>query len=329
MATDFSKYQHLVDRFNQRYGVDFNYDDFESEVLLNKHLNENFEPRGFVLSEENNKFIDDFVKLFDKAFVNSVARRIDRFTPEEILNDFIQVMNGYRETYRENGNPLDQEWVANSLLMRNVIDEMGEIPENKQTFIEEEYLRGAFRIRDMRKEAQDLASNNEQSQDPAKLSVILNYANALKKVNDDRPRWWRIIHPFRNAAEKRESQNMRDFVNQKAQAYDRINGEGSCMEKITKYLNDSMIEDIKDSVNKAHAEFKAKEAAEKLMNELKASRAKEDFAEKEIMLDGDNVRENIGKLLGFDIEESFLSDRQIDNKHEEKDHSIDKDSKMI
>ena len=65
------------------------------------------------------------------------------------------------------------------------------------------------------------------------------------------------------------------------------------------------------------------------MNELKASRAKEDFAEKEIMLDGDNVRENIGKLLGFDIEEPFMSDRQIDNKHEEKEYSIDKDSKMI
>ena len=83
MSIDFTNYQGLVNNFNQRYGVRFNYEDFENEVALNKSLDDNYEPKGSELSEENKKYITDFAELFDKAFVNSLARKIDPFTHEE------------------------------------------------------------------------------------------------------------------------------------------------------------------------------------------------------------------------------------------------------
>lgn len=309
MAINFSKYQYLVDEFNQRYGVDFSYSDFETEVMRKRYIAESRSK----ISEENQEYVNRFTSLFDKAFTNSVDRKIDAFTAEEIVNDYNRMMNGYSDAYKDNGTPLKQNWVSGSALLKEARDEMEDVKLGKQAFIEEEYLSGALRIRDMRRYAKELQKVNETS--PKKLSAIWNYANALQKVNDERPRWWRRIHFIRNAAEKREAENMRNFVTERLQAFDKINGEGSGMREMMVHLSDPTIIKLKDSIETAYASAKKAEKDEKLKAKLKAEESKkgdlaqnEQYEEKEISLEDETVREKIGYMIENDLKESLLRD---------------------
>ena len=136
MGMDFTKYQQLATDFNNRFGVNFSYQDFETEVLRDKYVSEGFANSRSNISVENSKYVSEFVKLFDQAFVNSVNRKIEPFTPEEMVQEYTKMMNGYRAACKDHGEELSQNWVAGSTLMRNVNSEMKDVAENRQEFIE-------------------------------------------------------------------------------------------------------------------------------------------------------------------------------------------------
>ena len=77
------------------------------------------------------------------------------------------------------------------------------IPKNQVEAVMENYLNGNIRIRDMVAVAGRFNVDNKHQQ-----NELASYAKALKAVNDTRPLWWRIIHPFRNNAEQREAKNI-------------------------------------------------------------------------------------------------------------------------
>lgn len=319
MGMNYKKYQHLADNFNKKYGVNFSYKDFEVEVWRNKSLSDDYAAAKRGYSQENIKYVSEFESLFDMAFTNALNKRIAAFTPQQIAEDYKIMMEGYRAACKDSGDPFTQDWAPNSLLMKGIENEMKDVTDNKQDYMEDEYLRGAYRIRDMRRDAKAVQEDKEIS--PEKLSAILNYANTLKKVNDDRPGWWRFVHFIRNAAEQREAKNMRDMVNEKAKAYDKVHGEGSCMQEIEKHLNDSAIQDYKNSINEARIEYKKEEDLTKLEKELSARGKVE---EKEILLDDEETLEKIRENIGDTLEAWFEKEMEKVGKedmHEEKELS--------
>jgi hypothetical protein len=318
---DFSQYQHLEVKFNQRYGTNFRYSDFETQVKRNQYMEENFASTGSKLSEDNKEYIERFVKLFDKAFTNSVDRKVSFFLFDDILKDYNELMAGYREACEKQGEPLKQEWVPNSRLAKEAWTEMQDVEEDRQKFIEEEYLSRNIRIRDMRQLAEFKRAQGDT--DPQSLSVIWNYANALQKVNDNRPRWWRVIHFVRNGAEQREAEKMRNLVTERLSEYDRTHGEGKGMAEMQRYLIDGGIMRLKYSIKDAVVNLRKQENSAKKPEALNnktienAQMSNQHVEEKEIILDSEEAKERIGNMLEDEFNEKTIEVKP-EERHEEK-----------
>ena len=206
MAVDFSKYEHLVTKFNSDYGVNFSYREFETSIRRLRYLSENFvgqrSPRGM----ETRKYVGDFEKIYKQALVNLADRRC-AFKTEDMVNDFRAMMDGYRSAMNESGQEVE-EWAPKSELVGIANNLAQSLPDRQVTFAQDRYLQGKLPIREMRAHANHLLNIGERSTEA--VSAIINYANALKNVNGSRSFWWRVFHPFRNNAEQREAES---FIN--------------------------------------------------------------------------------------------------------------------
>jgi hypothetical protein len=96
-------------------------------------------------------------------------------------------------------------------MLQNVWDN---IPQNQVEAVMENYLNGNIRIRDMVAVAGRFNVDNKHQQ-----NELASYAKALKAVNDTRPLWWRIIHPFRNNAEQREAKNIEAILRDRLSSF--------------------------------------------------------------------------------------------------------------
>lgn len=316
MATDFSNYRDLENRFNERYGVKFRYEDYEDDVIRSAAIETDYMFASSNLSEENQKYLSEFIEIFDAAFTRAVDRKIEPFGADEILKDYRELMEGYREARKKSGDPVEEKFAPSSLLLKEAYSEIMDSLEGKQDFIEEEYLGRNLRIRDMRAYMKELEAKKETR--PEKLSAIWNYANALEKINAGRPGWWRIIFFARNRAEQREAQNMRNFVNTQLREYDKQYGEGSGFEKMRDCLRDSTIKDLKESTRVAYLTHKQEEKAAKQNGKPKAGdeeleknneppQENEPSLEEELVFD-DDVREKIGDMIENDLKHSLIGE---------------------
>ena len=207
----FGKYQHLVTAFNNKYGLDFSYEEYETTVLKNQNLASEFEAKNKSINVENKIYVSQFGAMYKKAFTNFLDKKIEEFSTEQMLEDYRTLMEGYRSARKEANKPLEQNWVTSSHLVESVKENIKTIPGNKPDYVEARYLKGELSIRDMRAEVKRLMSR-EGEKTPEILAVVLSYSEALKCVNADRPRLWRGIHPFRNFAEQRASDNFANTV---------------------------------------------------------------------------------------------------------------------
>lgn len=207
----FGDFQHLVDNFNEKYGLNFSYEHFETVVLKNKTLQDNFFMMKSNDSMEHRAYVGMFSVMYIKALTNYADRKIDFFNSKEIMDDYQNMMEGYKTVINQNGTSI-KDWPKSIQLAERVQNDLANIPDGKQDYIAQRYKEGKFPIREMRAYVQQLKANEKYAKDPEKLSVVLGYSKALEEVNSQRSRWWRIIHPFRNAAEQREAKNFKKVV---------------------------------------------------------------------------------------------------------------------
>lgn len=211
MATNFSKYQNLVEEFNNKYGTDFRFEEFEMNVLRNQNLAENFLKAGGDIN--GRAYVSTFSNLYRMALTNYADRKIDSFYSKEFINDYKKVMNGYKDAVNQEKVTVDG-WPKTSYLVERVQkdleNEKTAILDDKVENIIKRYNDGKLPMRKMREYAQTLI--DADCKEPEKLSVILGYSKALEEINSKRPRWWRIIHPFRNNAEQRDAKFFKKMV---------------------------------------------------------------------------------------------------------------------
>ncbi len=86
-------------------------------------------------------------------------------------------------------------------------------PKNDVELTERAYLKGQIRLRDIRENVNDMPFAVGKGVDTHQLQRIGAFMLAIENVNKSRPVWWRIIHPFRNNAEKRDAKELRTVLN--------------------------------------------------------------------------------------------------------------------
>ena len=86
-------------------------------------------------------------------------------------------------------------------------------PKNDVELTEQAYLKGQIRLRDIRENVNDMPFAAGRGVDAHQLQRIGTFMLAIENVNKSRSFWWRVIHPFRNNAEKRDAKELRTVLN--------------------------------------------------------------------------------------------------------------------
>ena len=202
MATELSTLRSLAQKFNDKYKVNFDIDDY-----LTRMRTEN----------SDTLYIGTFCKMLDQAIEN--VSKLKDFTVSQMLLDYNDLAVGYMNMYIKDHPKLDPPLnvirltkSANGYLS-DVNEYLDKKVWGKVDEVGQKYESREIRIRDMVRESKELGRLQGQERENA-AKKIAGYALALKRVNESHPRWWRIIHPFRNNAEKREAQNFEKLLNE-------------------------------------------------------------------------------------------------------------------
>ena len=183
-----------IKSFNQMYGVNVSLSKIQSDA---KKLNS-------VTAALRVSFIDAYKTVLLKDLIKKEG---ESFSAQNMFKDFRQdiIQNFINETpYIRRANISKNLNCKTSGEVYGMLQNVWEnIPQNQVEAVMENYLNGNIRIRDMVAVASRFNVDNKHQQ-----NELASYAKALKAVNDTRPLWWRIIHPFRNNAEQREAKNI-------------------------------------------------------------------------------------------------------------------------
>ena len=85
-------------------------------------------------------------------------------------------------------------------------------PKNDVELTEQAYLKGQIRLRDIREYVNDMPFAVGRDIDTHQLQRIGAFMLALENVNKGRSLRWRVFHPFRNHAERRDAKEMRTVL---------------------------------------------------------------------------------------------------------------------
>ena len=202
MATELSTLNSLVQKFNDKYKVNFDLDDYMTRMRT---------------ENSDTLYIGTFCKMLDQAIEN--VSKLKDFTVSQMLLDYNDLAVGYMNMYTKDHPQLDPPLnvirltkSANGYLS-DVNEYLDKKVWGKVDEVGQKYESREIRIRDMVRESKELGRLQGQERENA-AKKIAGYALALKRVNESHPRWWRIIHPFRNNAEKREAQNFEKLLNE-------------------------------------------------------------------------------------------------------------------
>lgn len=159
-------------------------------------------------------------------------------------------------------------------------------PKNDVELTERAYLKGQIRLRDIRENVGDMPFAVGKGVDTHQLQRIGAFMLAIENVNKSRPVWWRIIHPFRNNAEKRDAKELRTVLNS-------FGGNALSVATSLAMKEYKTLEVTKESVKNAKLELEA-EKREKLIKNAEEKDSVEVKLESEIKTDlSKKVDENV------------------------------------
>lgn len=183
-----------INSFNQMYGVNVSLSNIQSNAKT--------------LNSVNAALRAAFVEAYKTVLLKDLIKKEGEiFRAQNMFEDFRQniIQNFINETpYNQRPNISKNLGCKTSAEVYGMLQNVWEnIPRNQVEAVMENYLNGNIRIRDMVAVAGRFHVDNKHQQ-----NELASYAKALKAVNETRPFWWRIIHPFRNNAEQREAKNI-------------------------------------------------------------------------------------------------------------------------
>ena len=250
MAINFNSFSDKAKEFNERYGVNFNIVEFDGQT---RTLTENFAVRKSTAETLNTFYRTALLRLFREAFSNAIDHKIAAFEPEQLLKDFEDfVMSPYRaECKKENmaAPGVNAGWTKKEFLERAKA-ELQSIPDDKREYARTRYMNGDLRVRDVRAFREEL--QNKGGYNHEKLSTLICYSYALGNAVNSRSFWWKVMHPFKNSAEKKELATLRNYIGVTTGSFD-ITGEDETIEYVRgdEIASDNAIEKFKQTMEKA------------------------------------------------------------------------------
>jgi hypothetical protein len=87
---------------------------------------------------------------------------------------------------------------------------VSDMPVTAPDMAEERYLKGELPLRKMREYMEQVRNSKVKTSE--QLKTLSNYSTALYSLRGKRTLSWKILHPIRNRAEKRDMEAMHNFV---------------------------------------------------------------------------------------------------------------------
>ena len=195
-----------VNNFNTKYGVNFNLDEYVSKASK---------------TSPNEALKAMFANMYKKVLHSNLGKEEADKRSAEMFYDFNKnVISSLKVEFNtENKNLYPHKNAGMSKLERYHLMESvwNDIPKNDTDLVADKYKNGEIRIRDMVAYATE--KEDYSKLDRITMTIMASYAEALKNVNASRSFFWKVFHPIRNNAEKRDAKLIQSIVTEKNGEY--------------------------------------------------------------------------------------------------------------
>jgi hypothetical protein len=213
-------------RFNEKYGVNFDYQEFEKQRIKYDRLD--------IDKPGNVAYNLVFAKYYKQALRGVLTGNIKELNSPEMLKDFEElIMAPYRAKCIAENEPNGSEPYGGKTHLQ-ALESMriyaNEAPKTVADFYGEKYKDGLLHLRDFRSFAEHYTGAMDQQE------MAANFIVGLERVHNNRSFWWKVAHPIQNYCEQRDLKYLKSELN-----YDKIkylvdNGSG-LIEAETTYLD--------------------------------------------------------------------------------------------
>lgn len=214
MAGKYENYEKGLKRFNDRFKVNFSFEQYDSQSLKDKNR---VAPLKGVkgISQENLKYRNAFLNIYKECVGNMMNKKYNNFNPAELAQEFEKLMNDYRQYCTDNDETapdVNGGW-RDTEAMDDMRSTLNSIRSPKVADATEKYLSGELRVRDVRAYVRRLADNGGiRNLGAEELSNIMVYKEAIKNAVESRSIWWKIGHFFKNRAEQNAVEILNEIV---------------------------------------------------------------------------------------------------------------------
>ena len=259
--------------FNNLYKTNFKFSEFYTKITTLRNLDRK--------NAADIAYKGTLGAVLKDALVIACHKQSDSQNAEKSAVDLMQVVQNYEESLmqpfvsecRNTGGMLyPQPYGGMSKKQRLELVEkiVNASPKNDVELTEQAYKNGRISLRSMRGYVNEMPFAVGKSIDRHQVQRIATFMLAIENVNKSRPFWWRIIHPFRNNAEKRDAREYKSVLQSFGEQALNVGKDLASKEYKT-------LELTRKSINNAKAEFEN----EKNLNPIENSNVK-DFVKVEI-----------------------------------------------
>ena len=285
MANKYEAYESQLERFNNRYKVNFSFEKYDKQKLDKKNL---APAVGNVdgLSKENTKYRNALLGIYKQCVDNVIKMNYKSFDSARLIEDFENLMNGYREYCNDNGKTPPEAnggWKKGTDIIGDMSTTLSTINPVRNDYLRGEYLAGNLRIRDMKADVmQRTGKNGMNNLSVEDLGVVSAYRDMLAEVVANRPVWWKVLNYFgKSSAEQKALKALTFIVN--------VNSENAI--SADDAMGESPIPDLQNELNTSAQKITEKDLAKAMA--VNNNRVKEDMG---FLAENNNVKEVSPKI---------------------------------
>ena len=202
--------------FNNLYKTDFNFSNFYTKITTLRNMD--------AKNAANIAYKGTLGAVLKDTMAIACHQQSKSQNAEAGAVDLMQVVQNFEEslmrpfvsecrTAGENLYPKPYGGMTKKQRIELVEHVLNSSPKNDVELTEQAYKSGKIRLRDMREVVNDMPFAVGRGVDRQQAQRIATFMLAIENINKSRPLWWRVLHPFRNNAEKRDAREYRTVLN--------------------------------------------------------------------------------------------------------------------
>ena len=218
MANKFEAYEKFVKSFNDKYKVNFSFEKYEKQSLKSKSTATALVGKNDIV-KENLAYRNALLNVYKECVENMMNNKYKTFAPGQLAKDFEKLMGNYRSYCEEKGKAapdLNGGWKNTKETVDDMRSTLNAMEPNKVEYTKEKYLSGQLRLRDIKRDVQDMVRRGEHAiLSVEDLATAMVYGDVLNSAKEERTLLWKL-NPFNWAkmrAENRFSKAIGELLN--------------------------------------------------------------------------------------------------------------------